>query len=141
MMKIDIKMKLIDGVMTLVYDNENVSDYVKERLDSFFEKKIKDWMDTGLYDLSTFTFEASDENIKFRNKLVRMSHGLELRFKIIDGDASLYTSWDGKREMKWDSKELISEFEADNGPHEVLRLAGFNIQTIRMKIKTITKFY
>lgn len=140
-MRLEFKMKLIDGVMTLVHNHTDVSNHVIERIDSFFENKIKEWMDTGLYDLSTFEFEASDEVIKFKTQKARMPHGLELRYKIVDGDASLYASWDGKREMNWHSKDLIQEFESDNGPHEVLKIAGFNSKTIKMKIKTITKFY
>lgn len=141
-MILKIKMIEIDGFYDFKTECENVSDYSIERTLLFFEKQLKFWMDTGLYDISTFKFEVSDEKIEKVKRIPRMAHGLSIRYTISnDGEEDLFYSWDGKREMDWHSKLLSRDFESENGLLEVLECMKFNKKTIKMEIKTIKRFY
>ncbi len=120
----------------------DVGDYEKERLILAMEKVLFHLLETRLYDIRTFMFEVSSvrpvKNLRKKNR----KHGLFVQYYNDRHQGfDLFFSWNGCREMNFNSRYLMSEFNKENGIIEFLQCSGYVINTIDFELRTIKKFY
>ena len=136
-------MKENDCVLDFHFETEgDIGDYEKERLLLSLERIILTLMETKFYDMKTLKFEISDTRPIKRMRNRNRKHGLFIQYyKDRYDEFDVFFAWNGRPEMKWNSRYLMSEFNKENGIFEYLETMGYRRETIDFELRTIEKFH
>lgn len=136
-------LKETDYVLDFNFETEgDIGDYEKERLTLTMERILMKLMDTQFYNIKSFKFSVSDTKPPKYVRKKNRKHGLFVQhYNDIHQGYDLFFSWNGRREMNFDSRYVMSEFNRENGIVEYLRCSGYLIETIDFELRTIEKFY